>query len=144
MNSEQFENTSSALDHELNEALVNANIENGYEEFLGIFDRFYAEQAEVVSEGHSTGLAGKSHVLPVLFNFLLPLHVMAEIGGLPLHFGIPRFAATIVESSTRSGRSIWSESLGDALRCIGLRPGGGRARMSSTSVITNIAKSVNR
>ena len=82
MNSEQFENTSSALDHELNEALVNANIENGYEEFLGIFDRFYAEQAEVVSEGHSTGLAGKSHVLPVLFNFLVPLHVMAEIGGL--------------------------------------------------------------
>ena len=82
MNSEQFENTSSALDDELNEALVNANIENGYEEFLGIFDRFYAEQVEVVSEGHSTGLAGKSRVLPVLFNFLVPLHVMAEIGGL--------------------------------------------------------------
>jgi hypothetical protein len=82
MNSEQFENTSLACDHELNEALVNANIENGYDEFLAIFDRFYAEQVEVVSEGHSTGLAGKSRVLPVLFNFLVPLHVMAEIGGL--------------------------------------------------------------
>jgi hypothetical protein len=82
MNSEQFENTSSVSDHELNEALVNANIENGYEEFLAIFDRFYAEQVEVVSESQSTGLAGKSRALPVLFNFLVPLHVMAEIGGL--------------------------------------------------------------
>jgi hypothetical protein len=51
MNSEQFENTSSAFDHELNEALVNANIENGYEEFLAIFDRFYSEQVEVVGDG---------------------------------------------------------------------------------------------
>ena len=59
MNSEQADNKSSAFDRELNEALVNANIANGYEEFL----------------------AGKSRVLPVLFNFLVPLHVMAEIGG---------------------------------------------------------------
>jgi hypothetical protein len=42
MNSEQADNTSSALDRELNEALVNANIANGYEEFLALFDRFYA------------------------------------------------------------------------------------------------------
>jgi hypothetical protein len=82
MNSEQADNTSSAFDHELNEALVNANIANGYEEFLALFDRFYAEQVEVASDGHATGLAGKARVLPVLFNFLVPLHVMAEIGGL--------------------------------------------------------------
>jgi hypothetical protein len=82
MNSEYLDKTSAAFDHELNEALVNADIANSYEEFLAIFDRFYAEQVEVVSEGHSTGLAGKSRVLPVLFNFLVPLHVMAEIGGL--------------------------------------------------------------
>src|SRR6266481_1599191 len=82
MNSEQADNTSSALDRELNEALVNANIANGYEEFLALFDRFYAEQVEVANDGHATGLAGKARVLPVLFNFLVPLHVMAEIGGL--------------------------------------------------------------
>ena len=82
MNSEQADNTSSALHRELNEALVNANIANGYEEFLALFDRFYAEQVEVASNGPATGLAGKSRVLPVLFNFLVPLHVMAEIGGL--------------------------------------------------------------
>ena len=82
MNSEQADNTSSAFDHELNEALVNANIADGYEEFLALFDRFYAEQVEVASDGDATGLAGKSRVRPVLFNFLVPLHVMAEIGGL--------------------------------------------------------------
>src|SRR5882757_9216719 len=82
MNSEQADNTSSALDRELNEALVNANIANGYEEFLALFDRFYAEQVEVASDGPAAALAGKSRVLSVLFNFLVPLHVMAEIGGL--------------------------------------------------------------
>ena len=35
MNSEQADNTSSGFDRELNEALVNANIANGYEEFRG-------------------------------------------------------------------------------------------------------------
>ena len=74
MNSEQADNTSSAFDHKLNEALVNANIANGYEEFLALFDRFYAEQVEVLNDGHATGLAGKARVLPVLYNFLVPLH----------------------------------------------------------------------
>jgi len=82
MNNGQVDNMSAAYDHELNEALVNADIANSYEEFLAIFDRFYAEHVEVASDGHSAGLAGKSQVRPILFNFLAPLHVMAEIGGL--------------------------------------------------------------
>jgi hypothetical protein len=82
MNTEQVDNTSAAFENELNETLVNANIANSYEEFLAIFDRFYAEQVEVASDSHPTGLAGKSRVLPVLFNFLVPLHAMAEVGGL--------------------------------------------------------------
>jgi hypothetical protein len=82
MNNKHVDNLTPAYDRELNEALVNANIANNYEEFLAIFDRFYAEQVEVASDSHPTGLAGKSLVLPVLFSFLVPLHVMAEIGGL--------------------------------------------------------------
>jgi len=82
MNSEQIDNPSSGFDHELNEALVSANIADGYEEFLAVFDRFYAEQVEVASEDNAAGLVGKSRVLPILFNFLMPLYVMAEIGGL--------------------------------------------------------------
>jgi hypothetical protein len=82
MNNKHVNNLTPAYDRELNEALVNADIANSYEEFLAVFDRFYAEQVEVASDGHPTGLGGKSRVLPVLFNFLVPLHVMAEIGGL--------------------------------------------------------------
>ena len=82
MNRGQVDNTPSAFEHELNEALVNANVANGYEEFLALFDRFYAEQVEVASDAPAAALAGKSRVLSVLFNFLVPLHVMAEIGGL--------------------------------------------------------------
>jgi hypothetical protein len=82
MNNEPVDNLAPAYERELNEALVNADIANSYEEFLAIFDRFYAEQVEVASDSHPAGLAGKSRVLPVLFSFLAPLHVMAEIGGL--------------------------------------------------------------
>ena len=81
MNSERFD-MSSAFDRELNEAIVNADINNSYEEFLAIFDRYYAENVEVASDTSPASLTGKAHVLPILFNFLMPLHVMAEIGGL--------------------------------------------------------------
>jgi hypothetical protein len=81
MNNEDFE-MSPALDRELNEALVNADISNSYEEFLAIFDRYYAEDVEVASVTTPVPLTGKANVLPRLFNFLAPLHVMAEIGGL--------------------------------------------------------------
>jgi len=73
---------SSAPDRELNEAILNADIGNSYEEFLAIFDRYYAENVRVASDTTPASLTGKAHVLPILFNFLMPLHVMAEIGGL--------------------------------------------------------------
>lgn len=81
MNSEDFD-ISRALDRLLNEALVNADISNGYEAFLAIFDRYYAEDVKVENDTSPVRLTGKAHVLPILFNFLAPLHVMAEIGGL--------------------------------------------------------------
>jgi hypothetical protein len=81
MNNEQF---SKAAEDELdlNNALVNADISDGYEQYLALFDRFYDENVEVASDNNSDPLVGKSRVLPVIFNFLVPLHVMAEIGGL--------------------------------------------------------------
>jgi hypothetical protein len=72
---------SSALDRELNEAIVNADIGNSYEEFLAIFDRYYAEHVEIANDTTPASLAGKAHVLPILIDFLMPLHVMAEIRG---------------------------------------------------------------
>jgi hypothetical protein len=76
------------LDHALNEALINANISSSYEEFFDLFDRFYEENVEVVSDASKTSIVGKKHLIPILFGFLMPLHVMAEIGAVAvkLHY----------------------------------------------------------
>jgi len=66
----------------LNTAIVKANISQSFEEYLGIFDSFYADDIEVSSETAKEPIRGKERVRSLLFNFLVPLHVMAEIGGL--------------------------------------------------------------
>jgi hypothetical protein len=66
----------------LNAAIVQANISQSFEEYLGIFDSFYADDIEVSSETAKEPIRGKERVRSLLFNFLVPLHVMAEIGGL--------------------------------------------------------------
>ena len=81
MNKEQSSKVAEA-ELELNNALVNADISNGYEEYLALFDHFYDENVEVASDSSPDPLVGKARVLPVILRFLLPLHVMAEIGGL--------------------------------------------------------------
>jgi hypothetical protein len=58
---------------------VNADISNGYEEYLALFEHFYDENVEVVSDSNPAPLVGKARVLPIIFNFLMPLHVMAEM-----------------------------------------------------------------
>jgi hypothetical protein len=71
-----------SYDRALNEALVNADIASGYEEYLAIFERFYAQDVELLSDANPFSLRGKAHARAVIFNFLAPLHVMAEIAGL--------------------------------------------------------------
>ncbi len=66
----------------LNTAIVNANISQGFEEYLSIFDCFYADDIEVSSETAKEPIRGKERVRSLLFNFLVPLHVMSEISGL--------------------------------------------------------------
>ncbi len=81
MNKEQSSKVAEA-ELDLNNALVNANISDGYEEYLALFDHFYDENVEVASDSNPDPLVGKARVLPIIFKFLMPLHVMAEIGGL--------------------------------------------------------------
>jgi hypothetical protein len=81
MNKEQSSKVAEA-ELDLNNALVNADISNGYEEYLALFDHFYDENVEVACDSSPDPLVGRARVLPVVFNFLMPLHVMAEIGGL--------------------------------------------------------------
>jgi hypothetical protein len=76
-------NTSSQIrEYALNTAIVQADISKSFEEHLGIFDDFYAHDIEVSSETHEEGIRGEADVRALLCDFLIPLHVMAEIGGL--------------------------------------------------------------
>src|SRR5262245_53019391 len=66
----------------LNAAIVQANISESFEEHLGIFEAFYADDIEVSSDTHEEVIRGKARVLALLCDFLIPIHIMAEIGGL--------------------------------------------------------------
>jgi hypothetical protein len=66
----------------LNAAIVKADISESFEEYLEIFDAFYDDDVEVSSESAEGPIRGKEKVRSLLFNFLFPLHAMAEIGGL--------------------------------------------------------------
>jgi hypothetical protein len=74
--------SSKTRERALNAAIVQASISDSFEEYLEIFDAFYADDVEVSSEAAEEPIRGKEKVHSLLFNFLVPLHVMAEIGGL--------------------------------------------------------------
>lgn len=75
--------SSEARERALNTAIVQANISESFEEHLAIFEAFYADDIEVSSDtAQEEVIRGKPSVRALLYNFLVPLHVMAEIGGL--------------------------------------------------------------
>ncbi len=74
--------SSQARERALNAAIINANISESYEEYLKIFDEFYADDIEAVNETGEEPIRGKAEVRSIIANFLVPLHIMAEVGGL--------------------------------------------------------------
>jgi hypothetical protein len=76
--------SSQAAELSLNAAILRAEIARSYEEFLDIFETFYADDVEVGSDDSRETISGKARVRPFLLNFLVPLHVMAEVAGLPI------------------------------------------------------------
>ena len=68
----------------LNSAIIAADISSGWEEYLELFDAFYADAVEVSDGTESGAVFGRDPVRALLFKFLVPLHVMAEIGGLSI------------------------------------------------------------
>jgi hypothetical protein len=68
----------------LNAAIVQAEITRGYEEYLEIFDEFYADDIEGSSETVEESIRGKAGVRSLLSSFLVPLHAMAEVGGVSI------------------------------------------------------------
>ncbi len=73
-----------AAEQMLNTAITQAKISESFEEYLEIFDKFYADEVEVSSETQHEPIRGKARVGSLLLNFLVPLHVMAEVGGLAI------------------------------------------------------------
>jgi hypothetical protein len=69
-------------DQVLNSAIIAADITRGWEEYIAILDAFYADQVEVTD--CTEAVIGKERVRGILFKFLVPLHVMAEVGGLSI------------------------------------------------------------
>jgi hypothetical protein len=68
----------------LNASIVRTDISASFEEYLEIFDRFYAEDIEASSGTDKEPMRGKAGVRSLLLNFLISLHVMAEVGGLSI------------------------------------------------------------
>jgi hypothetical protein len=75
---------SRTAEHTLNAAIVHADISRGYEEYLEVFDEFYADDVEGSSETTEEPIRGKAGVRSVLFGFLVPLHAMAEVSGVSI------------------------------------------------------------
>ena len=74
--------SSQAADLSLNRAILRADIARGYEDFLAVFEEFYSEDVAVSHEDLPNTIRGKEKVRALLVNFLIPLHIMIEIGGL--------------------------------------------------------------
>ena len=93
---------SQAAEQLLNTAITRAKISESFEEYLEIFDKFYADEVEVSSETQQEPIRGKARVGSLLLSFLVPLHVMAEVGGLTISIKettIPGDAANEIHSA---------------------------------------------
>src|SRR5260370_10322152 len=73
-----------AREHDLNAAIIQAEISESFEKYLEIFDVFYGDDIEISRETREEPIRGKARVRALLANFLVPLHVMAEVGGLSI------------------------------------------------------------
>ena len=91
----------------LNAAIVNADITGGFEEYLTLVDQYYAEDVEVSTDVSPDPLVGKHRLKSLLLGFLVPLHVIAEMGGL----WVSIHGASIPGDSLDEQHSEWSLEL---------------------------------
>ena len=94
--------SSQAGEFALNDAILRAEIARGYEEYLDVFERFYADEVEVSREDSRETIRGKAQIRPFLLKYLAPLHVLAEVAGLSVSVqqaAVPRDAASETHSA---------------------------------------------
>jgi hypothetical protein len=81
---DQWDRDLYARERILNSAIITADISRGWEEYLEIFDAFYADDVEGTADTETRSIRGKERIRALLFSFLAPFHVIAEIGGLSM------------------------------------------------------------
>jgi hypothetical protein len=91
----------------LNSAIVQADISRSYEEYLEIFDEFYADDLEGSSETMKEPLRGKSSVRSLIIGLLVPLHAMAEVGGVSISVRQSSIPGDVVDET----HSAWTLEL---------------------------------
>jgi hypothetical protein len=91
----------------LNSAIIAVDISSGWETYLEIFDAFYADHVEVSEGTESDRVFGRERIRALLFKFLVPLHVMAEIGGLSVQIR----ESPILGDTADETHSAWSVDL---------------------------------
>jgi hypothetical protein len=91
----------------LNAAIVHAEISRSYEEYLEIFDEFYADDIEGSSDTTKEPIRGKAGVRLVVFGFLVPLHAMAEVGGVSIYVRQTPIPGDVVDET----HSAWTLEL---------------------------------
>jgi hypothetical protein len=91
----------------LNAAIVHADISRSYEEYLEIFDEFYSDDVEGSSETTEQPIRGKAGVRSLLFSFLVPLHAMAEVGGVSISIRAKPIPGDVVDET----HSAWTLEL---------------------------------
>jgi hypothetical protein len=91
----------------LNAAIVHAEIARGFEEYLEIFDEFYADDIEGSSDTIEELLRGKESVRSLLFSFLAPLHAMAEVGGVSISIRETAIPGDVIDET----HSAWTLEL---------------------------------
>jgi hypothetical protein len=91
----------------LNSAIIASDISSGWEAYLEIFDAFYADHVEV-SDGTESGVVfGREQIRVLLSKLLVPIHVMAEIGGLSVQIRETPIPADTADET----HSAWSVDL---------------------------------
>jgi hypothetical protein len=75
---------SRSAERTLNSAILGAEITRSCEEYLEIFGAFYADDIEASSETIKEPIRGKARVRSLLLSFMVPLHAMAEVGGVSI------------------------------------------------------------
>src|SRR5437667_4305743 len=69
-------------DRRLNAAIGGVDIRKGFESYLDIVDAFYFEDVELILGEGTEPVCGRYDLRSRLSEFLTPIHMMAEVGGL--------------------------------------------------------------